>query len=47
LPPLIIHREFNAASFVAVMGLSNAISGTVGALGPGLARTRSRLERQL
>jgi cyanate permease len=37
LPPLIIHREFNAASFVAVMGLSNAISGTVGALGPGLA----------
>jgi MFS family permease len=37
LPPLIIHREFNAASFVVVMGLSNAISGTVGALGPGLA----------
>ncbi|MFY9956363.1 MFS transporter [Bradyrhizobium sp.] len=36
LPPLIIHREFNAASFVVVMGLSNAISGTIGALGPGL-----------
>jgi MFS family permease len=34
LPPLIIHREFNAASFVVVMGLSNAISGTIGALGP-------------
>jgi MFS family permease len=34
LPPLIIHREFEAASFVVVMGLSNAISGTVGALGP-------------
>jgi MFS family permease len=26
LPPLIIHREFNAASFVVVMGLSNAPS---------------------
>jgi MFS family permease len=37
LPPMIIHREFNAASFAVVMGLSNAISGTVGALGPGLA----------
>jgi cyanate permease len=36
LPPLIIHREFSAASFVIVMGLSTAISGTVGALGPGL-----------
>jgi cyanate permease len=36
LPPLIIHREFSAASFVVVMGLSNAISGTVGALGPWL-----------
>jgi predicted MFS family arabinose efflux permease len=36
LPPLIIHREFNAASFVVVMGLSTAISGTVGALGPAL-----------
>jgi MFS family permease len=36
LPPLIIHREFSAASFVVVMGLTNAISGTIGALGPGL-----------
>ena len=34
LPPLIIHREFSAASFVVVMGLSNAISGIVGAWGP-------------
>jgi cyanate permease len=34
LPPLIIHREFNAASFVVVMGLSNAISGIIGAFGP-------------
>ena len=34
LPPLIMHREFSAASFVVVMGLSNAISGTVGSLGP-------------
>ena len=36
LPPLIIHREFSVASFVVVMGLSTAISGTVGALGPTL-----------
>lgn len=36
LPPLIIHREFSAASFVVVMGLSITISGTIGALGPGL-----------
>lgn len=35
LPPLIIHREFSAAGFAVVMGLSSAISGTVGALGPG------------
>nr|WP_092517858.1 MFS transporter [Afipia sp. GAS231] len=34
LPPLIMHREFSAASFVVVMGLSNAVSGTIGALGP-------------
>jgi len=34
LPPLIIHREFSAASFVVVMGLSIAISGVLGALGP-------------
>lgn len=36
LPPLIMHREFSAASFVIVMGLSNAISGTVGSLGPAI-----------
>lgn len=36
LPPLIIIREFDAASFTVVMGLSSAISGTVCALGPGL-----------
>jgi cyanate permease len=44
LPPLIIHREFSAASFVVVMGLSNAVSGTIGALGPafvGLVRSWS------
>jgi MFS family permease len=36
LPPLIIHREFDAAAFAVVMGLSTAASGIVGALGPGL-----------
>jgi len=36
LPPLIINREFSPASFVVVMGLANAISGTVGSLGPAL-----------
>ena len=36
LPPLIMHREFSAASFVVVMGLSNAVSGTVGSLGPAI-----------
>ena len=36
LPPLIINREFNAASFTVVLGLANAISGTVGSLGPAL-----------
>ena len=36
LPPLIINREFSAASFTVVMGLANAISGTVGSLGPAL-----------
>ena len=36
LPPLIIHREFDAASFAIATGLSTAISGTVCALGPGL-----------
>ena len=44
LPPLIIHREFSAASFVVVMGLSNAISGIIGAFGPvlvGMVRGRT------
>ena len=36
LPPLIIHREFDATAFTIVMGLSTAASGVVGALGPGL-----------
>lgn len=36
LPPLIIHREFDATAFAIVMGLSTAVSGIVGALGPGL-----------
>jgi MFS family permease len=36
LPPLIINREFSAASFTVVMGLANSISGTVGSLGPAL-----------
>jgi MFS family permease len=36
LPPLIISREFNDRDFVVVLGLANAISGTLGALGPGL-----------
>ena len=36
LSPLIIHREFSAAGFVVVLGLSNTISGTIGALGPWL-----------
>jgi MFS family permease len=36
LPPLIIHREFDEASFTVVLGLSIAISGVVCAFGPGL-----------
>jgi len=36
LPPLIIHREFDRAAFGTVMGLSTAIGGMIGALGPGL-----------
>jgi MFS family permease len=36
LPPLIIHREFDARNFTVVMGLFTSISGTVGAFGPGL-----------
>ena len=47
LPPLIIHREFDAASFAVVTGLSTAISGTVCALGPGLIGACSGLERRL
>jgi MFS family permease len=36
LPPLIIHREFEQASFGAVLGLSTAICGIVSAFGPGV-----------
>jgi predicted MFS family arabinose efflux permease len=36
LPPLIIHREFDAAALTMVMGLSTAVTGVIGALGPGL-----------
>lgn len=36
LLPLIIHREFEAAAFTLVMGLSTAVSGVIGSLGPGL-----------
>jgi MFS family permease len=36
LPPLIIHREFDAAAFTMVMGLSGAVSGITGAFGPAL-----------
>jgi cyanate permease len=36
LPPLIISREFAERDFAVVLGLANAISGTIGALGPGL-----------
>jgi MFS family permease len=36
LPPLIIQREFDAAAFGTVLGLSTAIGGIVSALGPGL-----------
>jgi MFS family permease len=36
LPPLIIQREFDPKAFTVVMGLSTAISGAIGALGPGL-----------
>src|SRR5262249_48977270 len=44
LPPLIVHREFSAAGFVTILGLANAVSATVGSLGPalvGLIRSRS------
>jgi MFS family permease len=36
LPPLIIHREFEAAAFTVVMGLSTAITGIVCSFGPAL-----------
>jgi hypothetical protein len=36
LPPIIMHREFEAENFTVVLGLSTAISGIVCALGPGL-----------
>jgi MFS family permease len=36
LPPMIVHREFEPASFTVVLGLSTAVSGAVCALGPGL-----------
>ena len=36
LPPLIIHREFDAGAFTMVMGLSGAVSGIIGAFGPAL-----------
>jgi MFS family permease len=36
LPPLIIQREFDAAAFTTVMGLSGAVSGITGAFGPAL-----------
>jgi predicted MFS family arabinose efflux permease len=36
LPPMIVHREFEASDFTVVLGLSTAISGFVCAFGPGL-----------
>jgi MFS family permease len=36
LPPMIIHREFEASAFTVVLGLSTAISGIVCAFGPGM-----------
>jgi len=36
LPPMIIHREFDAGAFTMVLGLHIAVSGIVSALGPGL-----------
>ncbi len=36
LPPMIIHREFEAPAFTVVLGLSTAISGIVCAFGPGM-----------
>jgi predicted MFS family arabinose efflux permease len=36
LPPMIIHREFEASAFTVVLGLSTAIGGIVCAFGPGM-----------
>jgi MFS family permease len=36
LPPLIIHREFEASAFTVVLGLSTAISGIACSFGPAL-----------
>jgi cyanate permease len=36
LPTLMIHREFDAAAFTLVMGLSDGVSGIIGAFGPAL-----------
>jgi hypothetical protein len=36
LPPLIIHREFEASAFTTVLGLSIAISGIACSFGPAL-----------
>lgn len=36
LPPLMIHREFEPATFGTVLGLSTAVAGIIGAFGPAL-----------
>ncbi len=43
LPSLIIQREFDAASFGMLVGLSWAISQFTYAFGPGVARRHARL----
>ena len=43
LPPLIIHREFDATAFTMVMGLSGAVSGITSAFGPALVGLVHRL----
>ena len=47
LPALVIQREFEAASFGMLVGLSWAISQFTYAFGPGLHRRRARRDRQL
>jgi hypothetical protein len=37
LPPMVIHREFEASAFTVLLGLSTAISGIVCTFGPGMA----------